>query len=501
VVSVPAAVDVPPQPPEERRPHDLLAMHRLAHRPDGGAALLDWLERRTGSWAGLLDRSGRVLLPAAPPPVDPGVLERGVVEMRERGLPTFVVGAGPHLQVALLVVDADAGAQNPLLAVVDPGRAPAALLSDAAVLLATSSVTHRARQTAAQVQLAEARCREAVLHLLMGQHLTTARQLASALSPALPDATRVHVIETAADRRGDVANRCAELSGGSAWIVRCPVYSRHVIVLGPADLGPRSLDERIAAEIDGCTVGAGEVVALRDTAVGYEQAFHALAVARGRQERWARFDATLELATVVGAAGRVWADAVLTPLVQHVPARAGDPDADELVMTARSWLSFATSATRHLAIHRNTLALRVRLVEQLLGLDLARPDAQAALDLALRIRSAPSPVGPPDPDRSPVLDDLLRLPGARRWAEALLHPVQRSGRAAQLDATLRAWLGSGARLSLTAEALGLSVAGARKRIERLEQVFQRSLLHAPTARHDLWLAVRATDLGQGRSGH
>jgi sugar diacid utilization regulator len=481
-------------------------MHRLAGRADGGAALLDWLRRRTGCWAGLVDRTGGVLLPSEPPPVDHGLLGRGVAQMRERGLAAFVVSDDEPPRVVLFDVDAGADAQNPSLAFVGPGRVPATLLSDAAVLLATSWAVQRARRTAARAQRTEADCREVVLHLLMAQHVATARQLASTLSPALPEATRVYVIETGSARRGQVITRCADLTGGNAWIVRCPVYSQHVIVLTPATAGTpdgpsRPLDQYVADEIDGCTVGAGEVVALRDTAVGYEQAFRALAVARGRPERWARFDTALELATVIGPAGLAWADAVLGPLLGHAPARATDPAADELAMTARSWLSFSTAASRHLKIHRNTLGLRMKRIEELLGTDLTHPSQQAELDLALRIRSAPQPVGPPPtvPGGRPTgLDDLLRLPGAQQWAAAVLRPVRRSEHASQLESTLRVWVRSGARLSRTAESVGLSVAGTRRRIERLEQVLQRSLLRAPSARHDLWLALRAADLGRGQ---
>jgi PucR-like helix-turn-helix protein len=498
---VPTAPHAEPGPrPDDGsgRQSDVLAMHRLARRADGGAALLEWLGRRAGSWAGLVDRSGAVLLPAQSPPVDPAVLASGVGRMRERGLPAYVVG-DDALRVALLAVDAAAGAQNPFLAVVDPGRVATTLLSDAAVLLATSWAAEHARRTAARVQRAEARCREAVLHLLMGQHLGTARQLASTLSPALPETTRVHVIETSAARRGEVVDRCAELTGGNAWIVRCPVYSRHVIVLadGVDDPAGRPLDRAVATELPGCTVGAGDAVPLRDTAVGYEQAFHALAVARRRPEGWARFDAALDLASVLGADGIAWAEVALAPLTGHVPARATDPDADELIMTARSWLAFSTAASRHLTIHRNTLALRVKRIEDLLGVDLARLDQQAWLDLALRIRSAPGRAGrsAPRPDRPPGPDELLRLPGAQRWADAALRPVRRSAHAPQLETTLRTWLDTGARLSATADTLQLSVAGTRRRIERLEQVLQRSLLHGPSARNDLWLALRAVDLG------
>jgi PucR C-terminal helix-turn-helix domain len=56
------------------------------------------------------------------------------------------------------------------------------------------------------------------------------------------------------------------------------------------------------------------------------------------------------------------------------------------------------------------------------------------------------------------------------------------------------WPANDSRLSGTADALGISVPGARKRLCRLEQILQRSLLQSPSARHDLWLAVHAADL-------
>jgi sugar diacid utilization regulator len=62
--------------------------------------------------------------------------------------------------------------------------------------------------------------------------------------------------------------------------------------------------------------------------------------------------------------------------------------------------------------------------------------------------------------------------------------------------TLRVWLNSNARLSATAATLDISVPGARKRVARLEQVLGRSLLHTPSARLDLWLAMRAANLGR-----
>ncbi|WP_143665949.1 helix-turn-helix domain-containing protein, partial [Streptomyces griseus] len=58
----------------------------------------------------------------------------------------------------------------------------------------------------------------------------------------------------------------------------------------------------------------------------------------------------------------------------------------------------------------------------------------------------------------------------------------------------RTWLRCEGRLGPAAAELGISVPGARKRLTRLETVLQRSLLRPPSARYDLWLALRAHDL-------
>ena len=502
-----------PQPADvdRQRVLDVLTMHRLSHRPEGTAAVIRWLAGRTGCWAGLLEPSGAVLVESMPVLDPPGraLLVGGLEEMRERGLPAFVASEGSGRRAVLLAVELESRGPGPVFAMVGPEGVPVSLPADATVVLATCWSAERARQLHEQVELAEVRCREAVLHLLMSRHVATARQLASTLFPSLPDPMRVHLIECSPAVRGEVAHRCTELSGGTAWTVRCPVRSRHLIVLAPASLdssphaeGDRRRWEIALAESDDCLVGTGDVVALGDAAVGYEQAFHALAVARGTARRWARFDAALDLASVAGAPGLAWADSLLAPLVSHRPARSGDPDAHELMATARSWLSFSTAATRHLKIHRNTLAGRLRRLEELLGLDLSRAGQQAALNLAIRIRSAPGPAdsAAAHPERPGDLDDLLRLPVVRRWAQAVLRPVRDSPQASALESTLRVWLEHDSRLSGTAEAMGLSVAGARKRVVRLEAVLRRSLLHAPSARHDLWLAVRAVDLDPAPDG-
>ncbi|MHA6624038.1 helix-turn-helix domain-containing protein [Pseudonocardia sichuanensis] len=487
------------------RAADVLAMHRLARRADGGAALLRWLAGRTGGWVGLLDRSGAVLAGTTPllDAAATSLVTRCLEDMHARGLRTFAADDGPARDAVFLAVDVPDGAADPVLAFVGADSVPRSLAADAATLLGTCWWAEETRRGRQRVEDTEAGCREAVLHLLMSRQVSTARQLASALSPRLPDPVRVHVVDCGADERAGVVRRCTELSEGMAWVVRCPVHVRQVIVIAPGSTkaparGGRPLEVAISSEVGGSVVGASDVVGLRDTAVAYEQAFHALAVARGRAQRWARFDSRLELAVIVAPHGLPWATALLEPLTTYVPARVTDPDAHELADTARSWLAFSMAATRHLKIHRNTLSARLRRIEELLGLDLGRADQQAVLDLALRIRSTPracEPPGPADRARPAALDDLLRMPAAQEWARNLLRPLRETTHASRHETTLRTWLRSDSRLSATAVALGISVAAARKRFARLEQLLQRSLLHAPSARHDLWLALHAADLG------
>ncbi|NED79453.1 PucR family transcriptional regulator, partial [Streptomyces sp. SID11233] len=192
--------------------------------------------------------------------------------------------------------------------------------------------------------------------------------------------------------------------------------------------------------------------------------------------------------------------------------RGQDPGSQELAATLASWLAFSSHATAHLKIHRNTLAARLRLIGELLGLDLDRVADQAALDLALAVRATPTlprPGRPAGDTRAPApsLDEILRTPAVRAWAAQQLRPLGDpggAGRTADPYTTLRTWLECEAQLGPTAEALSISVPAVRKRLTRLETVLRRSLLRTPSARYDLWLAFRALDLaggGQPDGGH
>ncbi len=491
----------------QERADDLLRMHRLA-RSGGTAELLRWLAGRAEGWAGLVGPDGTVLHAAARTervvvPDVAGLVAEGASTLTERGARAYSLDTGAHTAL-LFPLSADDPAASVLVVVAPRPVAAglATLLADVVLPLALCLQAETLERKRRRVDLAESRGREAVLHLLMTGQLSIAQQVAGALRPRLPDPVRVCVVECSGDGRDEVARVCVEADGGRSWIVRCPVYARHLILVMPAgatEPDAVATDEAVAARVGDCVVGVSEPVPLADTATGYRQAFHALAVARELPARHARFGASPDPALVVGPIGRQWADELLTPLLTHVPRRAQDPGSQELAATAASWLAFSSHATDHLKIHRNTLAARLRLIGELLGLDLHRLSDQAALDLALRVRATPAPACTPEPTpyidggsgpraAARGLDTVLRRPAVRDWADRQLAPVLGS------EETLRTWLRCEGRLGPAAAELGISVPGARKRLTRLETVLQRSLLRPPSSRYDLWLALRAHDL-------
>ncbi|MFF9084579.1 PucR family transcriptional regulator [Streptomyces rubiginosohelvolus] len=489
-------------------------MHRLA-RTGGTAGLLRWLAGRAEGWAGLVGPDGTVLHAAARTagamvPDVAGLVAEGASALTERGVQAYAVDTGAYtaLLFPLSVFPPGVGDDTgPVLAVVTPrpvATGLATLLADVVLPLSLCLQAETLERKRRRVDLAESRGREAVLHLLMTGQLSIAQQVAGALRPRLPDPVRVCVVECSGGGRDEVARVCVDADGGRSWIVRCPVYARHLILVMPAEAkepepGAVPTDETVAARVGDCVVGVSEPVPLADTATGYRQAFHALAVARELPSRHARFGVSPDPALVVGPVGRRWADELLNPLLTHVPRRAQDPGSQELLATAASWLAFSSHATGHLKVHRNTLAARLRLIGELLGLDLNRLADQAALDLALRVRSTPAPACTPEPAQSgsPAsgtskaaggLDAILVRPAVRDWADRQLAPVLGA------EETLRTWVRCEGRLGPAAAELGISVPGVRKRLTRLETVLQRSLLRPPSARYDLWLALRSRDL-------
>ncbi|MFJ5030249.1 helix-turn-helix domain-containing protein [Streptomyces sp. NPDC088560] len=492
-----------------RRAEDVLNMQRAA-RKGGTARLLRWLAARTGAAVLLVDRSGVVTSPLRFPlgRAEHALVRHGVREITARGLKSLAIDE-EDLVCFVLPLDGPPGVRTPLLAAVLRGPTPPGLrllLADATSCLSLCWQLEHARQQQRSLRLADARTREAVLHLLMNGQVSAARQVAGALRPALPDLMRLYVVEGPPTIRRAVADALAA-AVDDAWVVPCPVYADHLAVLEPA--GPEA-HPGIAAEpvwlrsvTDTCWIGVSDPLPLRDTATAYAQAFHALAAARQRAERHASFAADPDLALTIGPQAEAWAAVLLTPLRTHSARRSQDPDGRELLATAASWLSFSSRATAHLKIHRNTLTARLTHVQRLLGLDLNRLHDQAALALALRAIAAGIPPGPQPRatdtvGAAPSLDELLALPHVVAWAQRQFRPLQTPGVPDCTAQTLTTWLRLDARIGPTAAALSLSTSAVRKRLARSEALLQRSLLRSPSAVHDLWLAQRALDLAERR---
>ncbi|MEY9847812.1 hypothetical protein ABH940_004912 [Streptacidiphilus sp. BW17] len=489
----------------DRRADDVLAIQRAA-RKGGTRALLRWLARRTGAQILLTAPDGTLLCAGDGAARHTELAQRVAGQVGARALTTLSVVEQDVTVVAVGLNGATDG-PGPVLTAVAAGPAPEhlpRLLADASSALDLCWREERAETQRLRLEVAEARNREAVLHLLMNGHVSTARQVAEVLGPELPEVIRYHVVATAPDLKPALARRCRGLRP-DAWVIPCPVYDDHIAVLVPAEPGtppdaPSTFAAAVTSATGECLVGVSDVVAIRDASVGYGQAVHALVTARTRAQRWAMFSHHPDPALVIGAPIRGWARQFLEPLRTHVPQRLQDPDSTELTVTANSWLGFASGATSLLKIHRNTLAARLRHIEQLLALDLDRLADQSLLALALRTETGPQITDAPSGTRADSmrsLDELLRRQAVADWALRLLRPLDDAPDAAR---TLAAWLRHDARLTPTAQELSLSLTAVRKRLARIEELLDRSLLRPPTDRHELWLARRALHLAHGTDG-
>ncbi|MCH0538933.1 helix-turn-helix domain-containing protein [Streptomyces sp. MUM 203J] len=489
------------------RDETALSLTRLVGRPGATGQILDWLVRHQAHAAAVLGADGEVL--AAP---------RQQAQAETAALASALRPGDRRHPVHLVPLAVDGGAPY-LAATLRDGRPAGGPLTEAARVLGLAQRLERAERDCLRLRSAEAHSREAVLHLLMVGEIPPAQRIAAALRPPLPQSLRVLVVECPAGRRDALAARVARLTGERTWLVPCPVRPRHLIALvpstarihgtagGEARPGEPSggVEGLVTAQDAEWSMGMSDEFPLRETATGYEQAFHALAVARGLPDRCAGFGHRAGTDRLVTGRGRAWAARVLAPCLAYVPARRADPGASELLGTLSSWLTFGSAANRHLKLHRNTLTSRVRLLSTLLGLDLARVPGQATAWLALRLHTAPgaAPSGegaaPAEtPGRPLSLPDVLAAPAAQDWARAQLAPLGHQGPPHGAE-TIRAWLRADTRIPPAADALGISPAALRKRLRRAEQALGRSLLQAPSAKHELWLAMAALS-GDGGAG-
>ncbi|MDQ2586925.1 helix-turn-helix domain-containing protein [Saccharothrix yanglingensis] len=466
--------------------------------PDGVRRVLELLARRftgevvlTGPGEGqavaVPSDTGRLLRLVG------GELAEDVARVRAGHVDAAAVHAGGH-DIAVLPVGPPPA--RPVLVVARRGPLTAEhrrFLAAAVNPLWLCWRTAVAEQRAERLDAADATVREAVLHLLMVGDVSGARRTAAVLRPELPDLARVYVIENAPDSRARLSPRCRDVFGEAAWVVPCPVYSGHVIVIAPAGGDERRpapatrLIRELVETVPGTRMGIGLPVALRDIPIGYKQAFHALSVARHRSERYARFSPRGELGELLGHAGRAWAAGTLAPLLAYRPARPRDPDAFELLATLLSWLEFGARAASQLKIHRNTLASRLHRVGAELDRDLTRFAVQSELHLALQlIDERPHPGAAAG---AIGIDELFDRPEVRRWAETLLSPLPDATRRTLLT-TVRTWFRHDLRTTAAAADLGISAHGLRKRLARVEELLGRALLVGPSARYDLHHALR-----------
>lgn len=485
-----------------RRADDVLELQRVA-RKGGSGRILQWLATRTGAQILLREPGAGTQHPSEPTGPEGRLVKRACETLASRRLDSVVI-EDDGLTCLALPLDGQPDCPGPVLIALYRGPAPAGLpllLADAASTLGLYWQAERLEERRRLWQRADAHAREAVLHLLMNGHVTAARQVAGALSPALPDVVRVGVIEGPYTERGALADQMTARMDTDGWIVRCPVYANHHIVIAPADLDePMHLPSWAfaASGSQNLRVGLSDPFALADTATAYAQAFHALAVARHSPDRAATFSSRPDLTLALDFEGAsAWAQDFLAPLFTHSRRRLQDPTSEELLSTAASWLAFSGKAAAHLKIHRNTLAGRLRLISELLRLELDLLAHQAQLSVALRI--AGNPVRPAAPHTPvPAWEELLLSQRVAVWAEAQLRPLREAAVPSYLEKTLRTWLQHDARTECTARALNISASAVRKRLTRCETLLGRSLLQTPSSVQDQWIAQHVLPLGGAR---
>jgi len=468
------------------RDDDLGSLQRAVLKPDGIAGLLRWLARRFGGHAVLVNLAGNLERAFPDCPFEIPHEAAGDIRRVIAGECSAASIRGPSWWARAARVGGLPGGRALLVT----ARAP--LTPDDAALIAHAAVLLQLRCSADVLEQATGHIREAVLHLLMARQVTAARRVAGAMKPPLASMVRVYVAEGPHAARGTIADLCEIASHGTAWIIRCPVHRQHVIILAPVGDRLENDDEIsrcLRAARASVAIGASDVVPLQDTAAGYEQAYHALAVARHRPDRRALFTEAGDLTAVLGHAARAWAQRELSPLLEYTPSRPRDPDGPQLCATLRSWLDFRAAAWRQLKIHRNTLADRIHRIETILDRDLSRLPDQAELHLALRLLSR---TGGDTAGAAPGLSELLASPAAGTWAQMMLAPLTGRAGLPLLD-TVRAWLAEDTRLDATAAALGISARGVHRRLVRAEQRLSRSLLGGPSARYDVLMALRIHD--------
>lgn len=392
-----------------------------------------------------------------------------------------------------------------------PDRAESAVASQVCGVL---DLLFRARETDAARQGYERKARQlrlALFQALMAGDPVLARRM-SAGDPAgvlETERARVHLLRCAPGDRDRLAQTYQDPSGfhGRALMVRCPVYDEHLICLIPegdpaGEPLAGALRELVGAN-RAYTLGISAVQPLAATAEAYEQARHALAVARTTPDRIAGYEGREPLARLLppAPAGR-WAAGLLRPL-DAVPRLAVDITGLALGMPR-------AGVARFLNLSRTTVGAHIREVESALGMDLHAVRDRAALHLAVALAARradlpwatdPEPGAGSGPGAAPRLTDLLGTDAARRWARAFWTPLA-GAEHHRVRGTLRGWIDANADARRTAQELGLSRTTVTAHLRTAERLLHRDLSASGPGIHDLVHALRiSVSSHEADSGH
>ncbi len=196
------------------------------------------------------------------------------------------------------------------------------------------------------------RLRLAVFMALMTADPTLARRMTVGAVPPLLDAGRVRVrlLSCAPEDRSRLVDRYQDAAGyhGPDLLVRCPVYDDHLICLTGEGTGRGSRLagdlRRLVGDNPGYALGISDPHPLPETAAAYEQARHALAVARGMPGRVAGYRGQAPLERFLPREPALaWATAFLEPM-SDVPKLTVDVARLALTFSNSGWRACSGSA-------------------------------------------------------------------------------------------------------------------------------------------------------------
>lgn len=364
------------------------ALVREAGKPDGVAGVVSMVAQAVGGWAAYIPLHGAdpVIWPESLAGVLPG-LQAEVRRFAERGN----VGAAtfPLHGYDVVAHPVGSGAQIRGAFAVGMGRRPSTA-DKQVILTATAAIGLRERVQGDAVSLTRS-VGEAVVNLLIAGEATAAQALIETTGgSALPATVRVLAFPIPDDRRSQQAGP-ARLDAMIADLV-------HRGLISPA-AAERSRPARAAT-----VSGVGVLLLSGPQASDGPADMQAGADATTLTGALSEVVRPAELAGAVTAAIRRVRDAAEGEVVtaRHSSGPGEGEDAIErlasytrapLVETVRAYLRHRggwEAAARELAIHRNTIRNRIRIVQEELGIDLDDPDLSARLWLALRAREGSS---------------------------------------------------------------------------------------------------------------